>query len=306
MPPMNGAVGAGVSLVVGGESDSKVFVSTPLPALIMGIVNATPDSFWQGSRGSGHQAAELALQLVEEGAHIIDLGAESTRPGSSYIDQELEQERLIPVVQEIRRHSQIPLSIDTRKQPVMEAAWEAGAHILNDVSALEDDSRMGAFAAAKGLPVILMHKRGIPATMQQDTAYQDAFSQVDEYLRRRVEVALSLGIQSDRIWIDPGIGFGKDFQANRSLVVRCGQLCGGRFPVLMGLSRKSFVAQITAGFLPTQGEVPPESRLAGTLAANMMATMSGASILRVHDVAATREMLSVLENLRSECIDNFR
>lgn len=272
----------------------------------MGIVNATPDSFWQGSRGSVHQAAELALQLVEEGAHIIDLGAESTRPGSSYIDEDQELERLIPVIQEIRRHSQVPLSIDTRKQSVMAAAWEAGAQILNDVSALEDDSRMGAFAAAKGLPVILMHKRGIPATMQHDTSYDDAFGQVDEYLRRRVEVALSLGIQSDRIWIDPGIGFGKDFQANRILVARCGQLCGGRFPVVMGLSRKSFVAQLVAGASQKQGERPPESRLAGTLAANIMATIAGASVLRVHDVAATRDMLSVLENLRSECVSSFR
>lgn len=272
----------------------------------MGIVNATPDSFWQGSRGSGHQAAELALQLVEEGAHIIDLGAESTRPGSSYIGEDQELERLIPVIQEIRRHSQVPLSIDTRKQSVMAAAWEAGAQILNDVSALEDDPQLGAFAASHGLPVILMHKRGIPATMQHDTSYDDAFGQVDTYLQGRVAAALSLGIQSDRIWIDPGIGFGKDFQANRILVARCGQLCGGRFPVVMGLSRKSFVAQLVDGVAQKQGGRPPESRLAGTLAANMMATIAGASVLRVHDVAATRDMLSVLENLRSECVSSFR
>ncbi|MBO5124041.1 MAG: dihydropteroate synthase [Spirochaetaceae bacterium] len=298
--------GGGCSLVLGEGSGQVCFVSTPLPALIMGIVNATPDSFWQGSRGSGHQAAELALQLVEEGAHIIDLGAESTRPGSSYIGEDQELERLIPVIQEIRRHSQVPLSIDTRKQSVMAAAWEAGAQILNDVSALEDDPQLGAFAASHGLPVILMHKRGIPATMQHDTSYDDAFGQVDTYLQGRVAAALSLGIQSDRIWIDPGIGFGKDFQANRILVARCGQLCGGRFPVVMGLSRKSFVAQLVDGVSQKQGERPPESRLAGTLAANMMATIAGASVLRVHDVAATRDMLSVLENLRSECVSSFR
>ena len=298
--------GGGCSLVLREGGGQGCVVSTTVPVLIMGIVNATPDSFWQGSRGSGHQAAELALQLVEEGAHIIDLGAESTRPGSSYIDEDQELERLIPVVQEIRRHSQVPLSIDTRKQSVMAAAWEAGAQILNDVSALEDDPQLGVFAASHGLPVILMHKRGKPATMQHDTSYDDAFAQVDTYLQGRVEVALSLGIQSDRIWIDPGIGFGKDFQANRILVARCGQLCGGRFPVVMGLSRKSFVAQLVAGASQKQGERPPESRLAGTLAANMMATIAGASVLRVHDVAATRDVLSVLENLRSECVSSFR
>lgn len=298
--------GGGCSLVLREGGGQGCVVSTTLPVLIMGIVNATPDSFWQGSRGSGHQAAELALQLVEEGAHIIDLGAESTRPGSSYIDEDQELERLIPVVQEIRRHSQVPLSIDTRKQSVMAAAWEAGAQILNDVSALEDDPQLGVFAASHGLPVILMHKRGKPATMQHDASYDDAFAQVDTYLQGRVEVALSLGIQSDRIWIDPGIGFGKDFQANRILVARCGQLCGGRFPVVMGLSRKSFVAQLVAGASQKQGERPPESRLAGTLAANMMATIAGASVLRVHDVAATRDVLSVLENLRSECVSSFR
>lgn len=298
--------GGGCSLVLREGGGQGCVVSTTLPVLIMGIVNATPDSFWQGSRGSGHQAAELALQLVEEGANIIDLGAESTRPGSSYIDEDQELERLIPVVQEIRRHSQVPLSIDTRKQSVMAAAWEAGAQILNDVSALEDDPQLGVFAASHGLPVILMHKRGKPATMQHDASYDDAFAQVDTYLQGRVEVALSLGIQSDRIWIDPGIGFGKDFQANRILVARCGQLCGGRFPVVMGLSRKSFVAQLVAGASQKQGERPPESRLAGTLAANMMATIAGASVLRVHDVAATRDVLSVLENLRSECVSSFR
>ncbi|MBQ8561523.1 MAG: dihydropteroate synthase, partial [Spirochaetaceae bacterium] len=303
---MDSFFGGGCSLVLGEGSGQGCFVSTPLPALIMGIVNATPDSFWQGSRGSGHQAAELALQLVEEGAHIIDLGAESTRPGSSYIGEDQELERLIPVIQEIRRHSQVPLSIDTRKQSVMAAAWEAGAQILNDVSALEDDPQLGAFAASHGLPVILMHKRGIPATMQHDTSYDDAFGQVDTYLQGRVAVALSLGIQSDRIWIDPGIGFGKDFQANRILVARCGQLCGGRFPVVMGLSRKSFVAQLVAGASQKQGERPPESRLSGTLAANMMATIAGASVLRVHDVAATRDMISVSENLRSECVSSVR
>ena len=266
---------------------------------IMGIVNVTPDSFWKGSRGLGHQGAELALKLVEEGADILDLGAESSRPGSEYVGAEEEIRRLIPVIEEIRRYSSVPLSIDTRKKVVMEAAWQQGSSIVNDISALEDDPELGVFAAQKGLPVILMHKQGIPSTMQDNPLSDNALQQVNEYLQQRVQVALSLGIESDKIWLDPGIGFGKDFQANKILVTECGTLCGGKYPVVMGVSRKSFVAQMIGR------NSAPEDRLAGTLATNMMAVMAGASILRVHDVAATRDMLLVLENLKSERISNI-
>lgn len=271
----------------------------PSKVRIMGIVNVTPDSFWKKSRGLGHQGAELALQLVEEGADILDLGAESSRPGSQYVEAEEEIRRLLPVIEEIRRHSSVPLSIDTRKKTVMEAAWQQGASIVNDISALEDDPELGVFAACKGLTVILMHKQGIPSSMQNNPLTDNAHAQVDEYLQQRVQVALSLGIESDKIWLDPGIGFGKSFQANKILVTECGTLCGGRFPVVMGVSRKSFVAQMLAR------DTSPEDRLAGTLATNMMAVMAGTSILRVHDVAATRDMLLVLENLKSERIGSI-
>ena len=271
----------------------------PSKVRIMGIVNVTPDSFWKKSRGLGHQGAELALQLVEEGADILDLGAESSRPGSQYVEAEEEIRRLLPVIEEIRRHSSVPLSIDTRKKTVMEAAWQQGASIVNDISALEDDPELGVFAACKGLTVILMHKQGIPSSMQNNPLTDNVRAQVDEYLQQRVQVALSLGIESDKIWLDPGIGFGKSFQANKILVTECGTLCGGRFPVVMGVSRKSFVAQMLAR------DTSPEDRLAGTLATNMMAVMAGASILRVHDVAATRDMLLVLENLKSERIGSI-
>ncbi len=281
-------------MIDGGGSDSKTS-----KVRIMGIVNVTPDSFWKGSRGLGHQGAELALRLVEEGADILDLGAESSRPGSEYVEAEEEIVRLLPVIEEIRRYSSVPLSIDTRKKAVMEAAWQQGASIVNDISALEDDPELGVFAAQKGLPVILMHKQGIPSTMQDNPLSDNALHQVDEYLQRRVQVALSLGIESDKIWLDPGIGFGKDFQANKILVAECGALCGGQYPVVMGVSRKSFVAQMIGR------NSAPEDRLAGTLATNMVAVMAGASILRVHDVAATRDMLLVLENLKSEWIGSI-
>lgn len=309
-----------VRLPLSDVAGKRFFVSTPLPALVMGIVNCTPDSFWQESRGSSHQAAELALQLAEEGADIIDVGAESTRPGSNYIEEGEELRRLIPVIEEIRRHSSIPLSVDTRKKVVMEAAWQAGANILNDISALEDDMALGAFAAAQGISVVLMHKRGIPTTMQRTASYGDAFSEVDTYLRHRVELALSLGLHSDRIWIDPGIGFGKDFEANRGLVEQCGRLCGGRYPVVMGLSRKTFVAQMIAcqrvvtktsgtglsGSVSGEDLPAPHQRLAGTIAANMIAVSKGATVLRVHDVAATRDMLSVYGSLKRECSVNSK
>jgi dihydropteroate synthase len=181
----------------------------------------------------------------------------------------------------------------------MEAAWQQGASIVNDISALEDDPELGVFAAQKGLPVILMHKQGIPSTMQDNPLCENVFYHVNEYLQQRVQVALSLGIESDKIWLDPGIGFGKSFQANKILVTECGTLCGGKYPVVIGESRKSFVAHMTGR------NSAPEDRLAGTLATNMVAVMAGASILRVHDVAATRDMLLVLENLKSERIDSI-
>lgn len=301
------------------EESQPNFVFTPLSAVIMGIVNCTPDSFWRGSRGCGHQGAELALKLVEEGADILDLGAESTRPGAEYIEEGEELGRLLPVIEEIRRHSSIPISVDTRKKNVMEGAWNSGANILNDISALEDDPELGSFVAKRGMPVILMHKRGIPSSMQNDGAYDNVFFQVSTYLHRRAEMALSLGVESDKIWVDPGIGFGKDFEANHSLVRQCGKLCEGKFPVVMALSRKTFVAQMISsrmggfdsgkftGNSSIKSELPPpQQRLAGTLAANMMAVAAGASILRVHDVAATKDILLVLESLKSECNGNFR
>ena len=270
-------------------------ITTEKNAFVMGIVNATPDSFWAGSRGG----TQMALEQIEQGADIIDLGAESTRPGSHYVSEDEQIKRLIPVLSEIRRHSDIPVSIDTRKYSVMKACLDEGADILNDVSALEDDEKLAGLCAESKIPVILMHKRSTPDVMQNNTEYQDIFKEVDLYLRQRVEHALKQGISSDKIIVDPGIGFGKNFQANRILVTECGKLCGGKYPVVMGVSRKSFVAQIT-GRNP-----PPEDRLAGTLATNMVAVMAGASILRVHDVAATRDMLLVLENLKSERIGSI-
>jgi dihydropteroate synthase len=274
-------------------------ITTDLPSFIMGIVNCTPDSFYAPSRclerstdGSADDAVFTHIQkLISEGADILDVGGESTRPGASYVSAEEEISRIVPVIEKIRKESDICISVDTRKKEVMEAAFNAGADMLNDISALEDDDSLGAFISFHKLPVILMHKRGKPDIMQKNTAYGDVFSEVDEYLQQRISYALQLGIQSDRIIIDPGIGFGKNLEANEVLISQCGKLCGGKYPVLMALSRKSCIGEMTGR--------PVEERLFGTIAADLVAVQSGASILRVHDVAACRDSLNVLSSLEN-------
>ena len=261
-------------------------ISTKRPAFVMGIVNCTPDSFFPGSRGG----VELAKRQIECGADIIDIGGESTRPGTSYLDAEEEISRMSPVIKAVRQFSDIPISVDTRKLSVMKAAFEAGADILNDVSALEDDPQLAEFAASTGMPVMLMHKRGIPETMQNCTEYADVFNEVSTYLEERARFALECGVKSDRIIVDPGIGFGKDLKANAVLIARCGELCGGKYPVLMALSRKSCIGQMTGAAV---GE-----RLSGTIAADLFAVAKGASFVRVHDVKECVDSLAVYSALK--------
>ncbi|MCR5495673.1 MAG: dihydropteroate synthase [Treponema sp.] len=262
-------------------------VKSELPAFVMGIVNVTPDSFFKDSRGG----VERALELIEEGADILDLGAESTRPGSLYISEDEEIERLIPVITEIRKVSDIPISVDTRKKNVMEKAFQAGADILNDISALEDDPLMADFCAKNELPVILMHKKGIPSSMQDNVVSENAFKIVNDYLIQRAEYALSAGIAKDKIILDPGIGFGKDLKANVDLIKNLSSLGNKKYPILMALSRKTCIGQMTGR------EV--EDRLAGTLAADLLSVIRGASMVRVHDVKETVDTLKVLSYIIS-------
>ena len=257
-------------------------ITTERPAFVMGIVNATPDSFWQESRG----AVDRALQLIDEGADILDVGGESTRPGAEYIAADEEIRRVIPVIQGIRKHSDIPISVDTRKSAVLRAALDAGADMLNDVSALEDDADMADLAARAHIPVILMHKRGIPRVMQQDTGYRDAFAEVNDYLKARADYALAHGIADNKIILDPGIGFGKDTGANCTLIRWCGTLCDGRYPVVMALSRKAIIGDLTGRDVA--------DRLAGTITANVLAIIAGAAIIRVHDVKEAVDSMAVL------------
>jgi dihydropteroate synthase len=260
-------------------------VTTENPAFVMGIVNVTPDSFWKESRGS----AEHAVKLINEGADVLDIGGESSRPGAEYVSAEKEIERIIPVIRSIRKNSSIPISVDTRKKQVMEAAVSEGADILNDISALEDDSKLGIYAACVKIPVILMHKRGIPAIMQNHASYEDVFTEVNSYLTARTLYALSCGISADRLIVDPGIGFGKNLAANVELIRNCGKLCSGVYPILMALSRKTCIGEMTGQ--------PVENRLYGTLAACILSVLNGAFMIRVHDVAAAVDTMKVMKYL---------
>ncbi len=262
------------------------FIETELPAFVMGIVNANGDSFWKESRGG----LERAMSLISDGADILDIGGESTRPGSEYVDADEEIRRILPVIEAIRKESDIPISVDTRKYEVMKAAFDAGADILNDISALEDDERLASFAAEKKIPVILMHKRGIPTDMQSNTAYSNVLSDVGKYLSERAEYAISKGIEPSKIIVDPGVGFGKDTKGNFALIKGCGKLCGGKYPVLMALSRKSCIGNVTGR------EV--QDRLSGTITADILSVMSGAFMLRVHDVKETVDSLKILKAWR--------
>ena len=260
-------------------------ITTELPAFIMGIVNATPDSFYASSRGG----IDRALKLIDEGADVLDIGGESTRPGASYVDEKEEISRVVPLIRQIRKTSNIPISVDTRKIAVMKAAFDAGADILNDISALTDEELLAEFCGQKKLPVILMHKRGIPSTMQNDTDYSNAFKEVNDFLQKRADFAQSAGIPKEKIIVDPGIGFGKDLAANITLIKNCGNLCERRYPVMMALSRKTCIGAMTGR--------KEDERLYGTLAADMLAVQNGATWLRVHDVAETRDTLFVLKAL---------
>lgn len=260
-------------------------ISTQNPAFVMSIVNADNDSFFAKSRGG----FSLAKKHIVEGADIIDVGGESTRPGSRYIDAKEEIKRVVPVIKKIRRYSDIPISVDTRKYDVMSAAFDAGADILNDVSAMEDDPRLIKFSAQQKIPVILMHKKGIPTTMQAQASYKDVFAEVSGYLETRAEIALQNGISSDKIIVDPGVGFGKDKEQNAVLIKKAGELCGKKYMVLMALSRKSFFGDVCGRKV--------QDRLWGTIAADVYSVLNGVSMVRVHDTAAAVDSVKVIKEI---------
>lgn len=264
-------------------------LALPSPRL-MGVINATPDSFYPASRGVDLEGGlARAMTLVEEGADILDIGGESSRPGSNYLKASEERRRVIPLIKAIRRRSGIPISVDTRKGEVARAALEAGANIINDISALTDDPSLKKLAAEAGVPVVLMHKRGSPANMQDNPSYEDPVEEVLEELLEAAAQALKGGVQPEKIILDPGIGFGKRQQDNLALFKGIPRLKEAGYPLLIGASRKSFIGNITGK--------PVGERLIGSVAVNFYAALRGADILRVHDVAETLEALRILSAL---------
>lgn len=260
---------------------------------IMGILNVTHNSFSDGGLYlEKEKAVEHGLRLIKEGADILDVGGESTRPGSDPVSAEEEARRIIPVISEIREKSDILISVDTTKAEVGQKALDAGADILNDISAFRYDPRMLTLAAERKAPVILMHMKGTPKTMQHNPTYDDLLSEVKSFLAERVETVRSYGIEPDKIIIDPGIGFGKRMEDNLCLIKNLYILEELNLPILLGVSRKAFIGQIL--------NLPPEERLEGTIASALLSIMNGAHILRVHDVAAVKRAVLVAEAIMKD------
>lgn len=257
---------------------------------VMGIVNVTPDSF---SDGGAHDTLEAAvahgLQLAEEGADILDIGGESTRPGADEVSLEEELRRTIPVIERLARETTLPISIDTSKPEVMRAAVQAGAGMINDVYALRREGALDA-AASLRVPVVLMHMQGEPRSMQQSPQYDDVVADVHRFLAERIFAAEMAGIAKKNIVVDPGFGFGKDTQHNLALLAQLERFAELGVPVLAGLSRKKTIGEIT-------GRAQPRERVHGSVAAHLIAAQRGARLVRVHDVAATVDALKVLSAL---------
>lgn len=258
----------------------------------MGILNATPDSFSDGGRHvEPARAIAHAELMIAEGADIIDVGGESTRPGSLAVPESEQVNRIAPVIKGIRRFWSGPISVDTTRSDVARAAFESGANWINDISALRDDARMVELAASWSCPVILMHMQGTPRTMQAEPAYGDVVEDVRSFLAARAQYAIQCGVLPHNIIIDPGIGFGKTVEHNIALLKRIEVLVELGYPVLVGASRKSFIGQLTGASV--------DGRLAGSLSAAIRSVETGAKIVRVHDVGATRQALAIAAAISS-------
>jgi dihydropteroate synthase len=252
---------------------------------VMGILNVTPDSFSDGGAFfSVEDACSRAERMAAEGAAIIDVGGESTRPGADDVGVEDELQRVLPVIERLAARLSVPISIDTSKPEVMRRAADAGASLINDVRALRAPGALSA-ASATGLPICLMHMRGEPRTMQRDPVYSDVVSDVREFLAERIEACQDAGCTKDRLLIDPGFGFGKSLAHNLTLLARLSEFESLGVPMLVGLSRKSMLGALTGK--------PVGERLGASIAAAVIAARGGANILRVHDVAATVDALAV-------------
>jgi dihydropteroate synthase len=258
---------------------------------VMGILNLSPDSFYSGNRSSNpDDVLRFAEQMVEDGAHILDVGAESTRPGTKEISVELELKRLLPVISKLASRFSVQISVDTSKFEVADAVLQEGATLINDVTGLRKGKQMSETVSRHGAGIVIMHMQGTPESMQNNPEYNDVGAEVLSFLRESVKTAESTGIIPESIAVDPGIGFGKTLNHNLALIARLGQLKELKKKILLGVSRKSFIGKIL--------DLEVEDRLEGSLAAGIAGVMNGADILRVHDVAATVRAVRVAQAIR--------
>lgn len=258
--------------------------------LIMGVLNVTPDSFSDGGRYiDPEKALDHAYFMVESGADILDVGGESSRPGAESVSAEEEIGRVIPIIKKLAKKTKLPISVDTVKSEVAEKAIDAGATILNDISALRIDDKMAEIAAKSEAYVILMHMRGTPADMQKDTEYRDLIGEVSGFLSDAASKAEARGVKKEKIIIDPGIGFGKSAEGNFIILKNLDKFLNLGYPIMIGASRKSFIGKTL--------DVDTGERVEGSIAAACYAVLNGADIVRVHDVAETRRALTIIENI---------
>jgi dihydropteroate synthase len=273
--------------MTGGGGELKGLGERPL---IMGILNITPDSFSDGGRFIDPKAAiHHAVYMADAGADIIDIGGESSRPGSGGVTLEEELSRVIPVIKEVCCRVGIPISIDTTKYEVARQALDVGAAIINDISALRTDERIGRLAAEGGAHLVLMHMRGVPRTMQHSTQYDDLVGEISAFLKEAADKAVGMGVARDKIIIDPGIGFGKSVEGNFVILKNLHRFLALGYPILVGASRKSFIGKTLS--------LDEAVRLEGSLAAACYAVLNGAAIVRVHDVLETKRALTVIEKI---------
>ena len=261
--------------------------------LVMGILNVTPDSFSDGGLFyNTDEAVSHALQLIEYGIDIIDIGGESTRPGAKKISEEEEIQRIIPVVKQIRELSpEIIISIDTTKSMVAQKAIQSGANIINDISGFSFDNKMIDVVRESKVPVIIMHMQGDPSNMQNNPVYDDLIIDISSFFKSKIKLAIDAGIKKEQIILDPGIGFGKTVGDNLQLINQLNEFCKLGFPVMIGPSRKSFIG--------TTLNLPVDDRLEGTAAAVAVGVMNGARIVRVHDVKEIKRVVTIVEKIRT-------
>jgi dihydropteroate synthase len=259
--------------------------------LVMGVLNVTPDSFYDGGRyHKFHDAVTHAMRMAEEGADIIDVGGESTRPYSNPLPLDEELKRVIPVIDILSKELEIPISVDTYKSEVAVRALEAGAAMVNDISAMRFDPAMGNIVAAAGVPIILMHMKGTPKNMQTNPTYKDLLGEIMEFLQWAADQAVSMGIQRELIIIDPGIGFGKSFDDNLVILRDLRRFSSIGYPILVGTSNKAFIGHVLGS--------PVESRDTGTIATIAAAVMNGVHIIRAHKVRAAKETVTIIDAIK--------